>query len=44
MKIFQEEIAIMRRKLERTKKIEMAGGADEVLMAEISEYKVNIRV
>lgn len=37
---FQEEIAKLQRKLERSKKIEMAGAADEVLMAEIAEYKV----
>ena len=30
----------MRRKLERHKKIELAGTADEVLMEEIKEYKV----
>ena len=36
----QEEIAKLNRKLERSKKIEMAGAADEVLMAEIGEYKV----
>ena len=36
----QEEIAKLQRKLERSKKIEMAGAADEVLMAEIAEYKV----
>lgn len=35
----QEEIAKLQRKLERSKKIEMAGAADEVLMAEIAEYK-----
>ncbi|CAC5393361.1 BRE1 [Mytilus coruscus] len=36
----QEEIAkLLQRKLERSKKIEMAGAADEVLMAEIAEYK-----
>ncbi|XP_069135020.1 E3 ubiquitin-protein ligase Bre1-like [Argopecten irradians] len=38
-KRMQEEIAKLQRKLERTKKIEMAGAADEVLMAEIAEYK-----
>lgn len=37
----QEEIAKLQRKLERSKKIEMAGAADEVLMAEIAEYKVS---
>ena len=36
----QEEIAKLQRKVERSKKIEMAGGADEVLLAEIAEYKV----
>lgn len=38
-KRMQEEIASLRRKLERSKKIEMAGAADEVLMEEIKEYK-----
>lgn len=38
-KRMQEEIAKLNRKLERSKKIEMAGAADEVLMAEIQEYK-----
>lgn len=38
-KRMQEEIAKLQRKLERSKKIEMAGAADEVLMAEIAEYK-----
>ena len=38
----QEEIAKLQRKLERSKKIEMAGAADEVLMAEIAEYKVSL--
>lgn len=37
----QEEIAKLQRKVERSKKIEMAGGADEVLLAEIAEYKVS---
>jgi len=35
----QEEVAKLSRKLERSKKIEMAGAADEVLMEEIKEYK-----
>ncbi|XP_048252241.1 E3 ubiquitin-protein ligase Bre1-like [Haliotis rufescens] len=35
----QEEIAKLQRKLERSKKIEMAGAADEVLLEEIKEYK-----
>ena len=34
----------MQRKLERSKKIEMAGAADEVLMAEIAEYKVLVHL
>ncbi|CAH1802344.1 unnamed protein product [Owenia fusiformis] len=34
-----EEVAILRRKLERAKKIEQAGTADEILMEEIKEYK-----
>ncbi|XP_060571175.1 E3 ubiquitin-protein ligase Bre1-like [Ruditapes philippinarum] len=38
-KRMQEEIAKLQRKVERSKKIEMAGGADEVLLAEIQEYK-----
>ncbi|XP_064619535.1 E3 ubiquitin-protein ligase BRE1B-like isoform X2 [Lineus longissimus] len=38
-KRMQEEQAILRRKLERHKKIELAGTADEVLMEEIKEYK-----
>lgn len=38
-KRMQEEIAKLQRKLERSKKIEMAGAADEVLLAEIQEYK-----
>ncbi|KAL5017336.1 hypothetical protein ScPMuIL_006925 [Solemya velum] len=41
-KRMQEEIARLQRKLERQKKIEMAGAADEVLMAEIQEYKENL--
>ena len=41
--LLQEEIAKLNRKLERSKKIEMAGAADEVLMAEIGEYKVTYR-
>ena len=36
----QEEVARMRRKLERAKRIEMASSADEVLLEEIREYKV----
>lgn len=39
--LLQEEIAKLQRKLERSKKIEMAGAADEVLLAEIQEYKVS---
>lgn len=35
----QEEIASLRRKVERAKKFEMADRADEVLMEEIREYK-----
>ncbi|XP_037092675.1 LOW QUALITY PROTEIN: E3 ubiquitin-protein ligase Bre1-like [Pollicipes pollicipes] len=35
----QEEIATLRRKLERAKKIELAGAADDVLMEEVREYK-----
>ena len=35
----QEELAILRKKLDRAKKIEMASSADEVLMEEIREYK-----
>ena len=31
---------VVNRKLEKSKKIEMARGAGEVLMAEIGEYKV----
>ncbi|KAK6192014.1 hypothetical protein SNE40_003570 [Patella caerulea] len=38
-KRMQEEIAKLQRKLERSKKIEMAGAADEVLLEEIKEYK-----
>lgn len=34
-----EEVASLRRKVERAKKIEMASSADEVLMEEIREYK-----
>jgi len=34
-----EDIAALRRKVERAKKIEMASSADEVLMEEIKEYK-----
>ena len=40
----QEELASLRRKLERVKKIELASSADEVLMEEIKEYKVQIYV
>ena len=39
---FQEDVASLRRKLERAKKIEMASSADEVLMEEIREYKVGV--
>ncbi|ESO00725.1 hypothetical protein HELRODRAFT_192589 [Helobdella robusta] len=35
----QEELAVLRKKLDRVKKIEMASSADEVLMEEIREYK-----
>ncbi|XP_043237647.1 E3 ubiquitin-protein ligase Bre1-like [Amphibalanus amphitrite] len=35
----QEELAALRRKLERAKKIELAGAADDVLMEEVREYK-----
>ncbi|XP_013378606.1 E3 ubiquitin-protein ligase BRE1A-like isoform X2 [Lingula anatina] len=35
----QEDVAILRRKLERHKKIELAGTADAVLMEELKEYK-----
>ncbi|PVD32731.1 hypothetical protein C0Q70_08176 [Pomacea canaliculata] len=35
----QEEVAKLQRKLERSKKIEAAGAADEVLLEEIKEYK-----
>ncbi|XP_046391028.1 E3 ubiquitin-protein ligase Bre1 isoform X1 [Ischnura elegans] len=38
-KRLQEEIAQLRRKVERMKKIEMAGTADEVMAEEIREYK-----
>ncbi|XP_005102459.1 E3 ubiquitin-protein ligase Bre1 [Aplysia californica] len=38
-KRMQEEVAKLNRKLERSKKIEMAGAADEVLLEEIKEYK-----
>lgn len=38
-KRLQEEIAQLRRKAERMKKIEMAGTLDEVMMEEIREYK-----
>lgn len=35
----QEEVATLKRKLERANKIELAGAADEVLMEEVREYK-----
>ena len=35
----QEDVASLRRKVERAKKIEMASSADEVLLEEIREYK-----
>ncbi|XP_014280256.1 E3 ubiquitin-protein ligase Bre1 isoform X2 [Halyomorpha halys] len=38
-KRLQEEIAQLRRKTERMKKIELAGTLDEVMMEEIREYK-----
>lgn len=38
-KRIQEELATLRKKLDRAKKIEMASSADEVLMEEIREYK-----
>jgi E3 ubiquitin-protein ligase BRE1 len=38
-KRIQEELASLRKKLDRAKKIEMASSADEVLMEEIREYK-----
>lgn len=38
-KRIQEEVASLRRKVERAKKIEMASSADEVLLEEIREYK-----
>ncbi|GLH01683.1 Laminin subunit alpha [Gryllus bimaculatus] len=38
-KRLQEEIAQLRRKAERMKKIELAGTLDEVMMEEIREYK-----
>ena len=34
-----EDVAILRRKVERAKKIELASSADEVLLEEIREYK-----
>lgn len=38
--VFQEELAILRRKAERMKKMEQAGSSmDEVLLEEIREYK-----
>ena len=39
-RVFQEEVAKLQRKLERSQKIEQAGAADEVLLEEIKEYKV----
>ncbi|XP_074640855.1 E3 ubiquitin-protein ligase Bre1-like [Tubulanus polymorphus] len=38
-KRMQEEIASLKKKLDRMKKIELAGTADEVLLEEIKEYK-----
>ncbi|XP_070571727.1 E3 ubiquitin-protein ligase BRE1A-like [Ptychodera flava] len=35
----QEEIASLRRKLERARRIELAGSADEILMEEVKTYK-----
>ena len=35
----QEELAALRRKLERAKKIELAGAADDVLMEEVSSAR-----
>ncbi len=37
-------MAILRRKLDRVKKIEMANSADEVLQEEIREYKVKTSI
>jgi len=36
---YQEEIASLKKKIERAKKFEVANTADEVLLAEIQEYK-----
>lgn len=41
-KRMQEEVAKLNRKLERSKKIEMAGAADEVLLEEVKEYKEHL--
>jgi E3 ubiquitin-protein ligase BRE1 len=38
----QEEIAQLHRKVERMKKIEMAGTLDEVMLEEIREYKETV--
>ena len=38
----KEELAILSKKVERAKKIEQASSADEVLMEEIREYKVQV--
>jgi len=38
-KRYQEELIILTKKLERLKKIEMTGSTDEVVLAEIQEYK-----
>jgi E3 ubiquitin-protein ligase BRE1 len=38
-KRLQEEIAMLKRKVERLNRIEMAGNTDEVMMEEIREYK-----
>ena len=41
-KRLQEESAILKRKVERLKKIEMASDMDEILKEEIREYKVRM--
>ena len=41
-KRLQEESAILKRKVERLKKIEMASDMDEILKEEIREYKVSL--
>ncbi|XP_077996281.1 E3 ubiquitin-protein ligase BRE1A-like [Glandiceps talaboti] len=38
----QEEIASLRRKLERARRIELAGSADEILMEEVRTYKAQL--